>query len=161
MASTTSVYFPLATEFPYTGGQDTSAGNPNAGAEVDSTAGAAGNSPGAVEISRGAIIAIVVVVCAVGIVGSKPPSTMTDCRIHANRAQFRALSCSTSRRRGSGRSVRAYGDRHAASSPPSRRGGLNFPDRSRSRRVGNPAAVVDTMTCRRHRDCLSTSRKVW
>jgi len=64
--ATTTAPFPLATENPY---PEDRAG---AGSGVDNNAaGASGSSPGAVEISRGALIAIIVVVVLVGVIGSK------------------------------------------------------------------------------------------
>lgn len=69
MATATSS-FPLATEHPFTGG-DASAGSAGAGDSFDgSIAGASGSSTGTLELSRGGLIAIIVVVCVIGIVGS-------------------------------------------------------------------------------------------
>jgi hypothetical protein len=65
MAATTTNHFPLATETyadPGSDGLSTIGG---------SDAGASGSSPGAVEISRGGMIAIIVVVSVVGLFGSK------------------------------------------------------------------------------------------
>jgi len=67
--TSTSAFFPLATENPYP--EDVHGGPPNTG--VDNAAGASGSSPGAVEISRGALIAIIVVVVVVGVIGSEFP----------------------------------------------------------------------------------------
>lgn len=69
MTSTTSDPFPLATENPYTGGQDASAGSANAGGGVDDSAGAAGSSS-AFQLSHGALVAIIVVVVVVAVGGS-------------------------------------------------------------------------------------------
>ena len=72
MATATSA-FPLATEDPYTGPGSASGG----GGPADSAAGASGSTPGAIEISHGALIAIIVIVCVVGVFGSKyqsPPA---------------------------------------------------------------------------------------
>ena len=65
MATSTSA-FPLATEQPHTQEPDP----PGAG-QNGNAAGASGSSPGVVEISRGALIAIIVVVAVVAIMGSK------------------------------------------------------------------------------------------
>ncbi|KAK2049907.1 hypothetical protein LZ31DRAFT_291483 [Colletotrichum somersetense] len=66
MSATTSNFFPLATEtyFPDTPGDASSSGN-----GVDTEAGASGDSPGAVNLSREAMIAIIVVVSVVGALG--------------------------------------------------------------------------------------------
>lgn len=64
MATATSA-FPLATEDPYTG-----PGSASATSTVDNNAGASGSDSGAFDISRGGMIAIIVVVCVVAIVGS-------------------------------------------------------------------------------------------
>lgn len=110
MATTTSSAFPLATEDPYTGGQDASAGSANSGGAVDDAAGASGGTSGAVELSHGALVAIIVVVVVVAIGGSKFPPT------HQNRLavqekltrapQSRPPFFSTWPRRRSGRSGR-------------------------------------------------------
>ena len=63
--ATTTGSFPLATESPYTG-------PPTEGTGDD--AGASGPSSYGTEISHGAMIAIIVVVCVVGVLGSKLPS---------------------------------------------------------------------------------------
>lgn len=68
MAATTSTAFPLATQEPYTG-PDSASGDPSAA--DNNAAGASGSTPGALEISRGAMIAIIVVVVVVGIMGSE------------------------------------------------------------------------------------------
>lgn len=66
MATTTSVYFPLATEYPYTGGDDPA----NSGTEGDgNAAGASGASDGSVQISRAALIAIIVIVVFIAMLG--------------------------------------------------------------------------------------------
>ncbi len=65
--TSTSGAFPLSTLDPYTGPGSAS----DSGGGVDSAAGASGSSPGVVEISRGAMIAIIVVVCVVAVVGSE------------------------------------------------------------------------------------------
>jgi hypothetical protein len=70
MTTTTSQYFPLATEHPCTG-NDCDGPTANGGGGVDTAAGAAGASPGAVEISRGAMTAIIVVVSVVALLGSE------------------------------------------------------------------------------------------
>jgi len=74
-ATTASTYFPLATLDPYTGGQDAApgtAGASSSGSDAeDSAAGAAGSSPGGVGISHGAMVAIIVIVCFVGVFGSE------------------------------------------------------------------------------------------
>ncbi|KAK1771808.1 hypothetical protein QBC33DRAFT_565954 [Phialemonium atrogriseum] len=59
MATSTSA-FPLATESSYPGEQDPLTG---------SDAGASGHSTGGFAISRGAMVAIIVVVCVVGVIG--------------------------------------------------------------------------------------------
>jgi hypothetical protein len=64
MAATTTNPFPLATEQPFPGDA------PPSGADANAV-GASGSSPGAVELSRGALIAIIVVVCVVGVGGSE------------------------------------------------------------------------------------------
>ncbi|KAL0941790.1 uncharacterized protein CTRU02_204554 [Colletotrichum truncatum] len=66
MATTTSNYFPLATETYYPGGAG-DASSP--GGHVDNDAGASGDSPGAVGLSPNAMIAIIVVVSIVGALG--------------------------------------------------------------------------------------------
>ncbi|KAK1755705.1 hypothetical protein QBC47DRAFT_413443 [Echria macrotheca] len=68
MASATSSAFPLATEHPFTGG-DASAGSAGSSDIDGSVAGASGASAGALELSRGGLIAIIVVVCVIGIIG--------------------------------------------------------------------------------------------
>ncbi|KAI3320202.1 hypothetical protein HD806DRAFT_538397 [Xylariaceae sp. AK1471] len=60
--ATNTADFPLATTDPYPG-------NDNAGGAVDDAAGAAGSSPGAVQLSHGALIAIIVVVAVVVVGG--------------------------------------------------------------------------------------------
>ncbi|KAI1342989.1 hypothetical protein F5Y15DRAFT_273526 [Xylariaceae sp. FL0016] len=65
MAGTATSAFPLATEDPYTGGGDNGLG----GSGVDDAAGASGSSPGAVSISHGAMVAIIIVVAIVGVLG--------------------------------------------------------------------------------------------
>ncbi|KAK6080625.1 hypothetical protein SCUP234_05171 [Seiridium cupressi] len=67
--TSTSTAFPLATEDPYTGGQDDGAGSANSGGSIDDAAGAAGSTTGAVELSHGALVAIIVVVVIVAIGG--------------------------------------------------------------------------------------------
>jgi hypothetical protein len=62
--ATNTADFPLSTADPYPG--DNGAGN-----AVDDAAGAAGDSPGAVQLSHGALIAIIVVVAVVVIGGSQ------------------------------------------------------------------------------------------
>ncbi|KAH8897088.1 hypothetical protein GQ53DRAFT_712806 [Thozetella sp. PMI_491] len=71
MASTSSAYFPLATEQPYTGGQDPATGTANSGpGSGDGTIeGASGTSDGSVQISRGALVAIIIVVVIIAILG--------------------------------------------------------------------------------------------
>ncbi|KAK3682579.1 hypothetical protein B0T22DRAFT_288730 [Podospora appendiculata] len=65
MTTTTSSAFALATENPYTG-----ADGPGAGSSSDGTTeGASGSSSGNVEISRGGLIAIIVVVSFVAVFG--------------------------------------------------------------------------------------------
>ena len=75
MTSTSTSAFPLATEDPYTGGQDTGPGTANSGSDSGdgSVAGASGSSPGGFQLSHGAIIAIIVVVVGVAIIGSRFP----------------------------------------------------------------------------------------
>ncbi|KAH6647484.1 hypothetical protein BKA67DRAFT_662271 [Truncatella angustata] len=67
--TSTSNAFPLATQDPYTGGQDSSVGSANSGGSVDNEAGAAGSTSGAVELSHGALVAIIVVVVVVALGG--------------------------------------------------------------------------------------------
>ncbi len=78
MATTTATDFPLATSDPYV--TDNDHGSANAGGEVNDAAGAAGSSPGAAQISQGALIAIIVVVSVVGALGSmiSPPREHTN-----------------------------------------------------------------------------------
>jgi len=64
MASATSTHFPLATEHPFTDG------DPNVSVDGN-IAGASGASTGTLELSRGGLIAIIVVVCVIGLVGSE------------------------------------------------------------------------------------------
>ncbi|KAI1846096.1 hypothetical protein JX265_001018 [Neoarthrinium moseri] len=65
---TSTAAFPLATADPYTGG-DAGAGSANSGGGVDTDAGAAGGTSGAVELSHGALVAIIVVVVIVAVGG--------------------------------------------------------------------------------------------
>ena len=86
MASTTNDPFPLATEDPSIYGPSSTSG-------VDNAEGASGSSPGAIEISHGGMVAIIVVVSVVAVLGSRSPSsyltieslvpniTYTDCEI--------------------------------------------------------------------------------
>ncbi|ORY61359.1 uncharacterized protein BCR38DRAFT_459264 [Pseudomassariella vexata] len=69
MATTTSSYFPLATEDPATRGNDSGSGSANSGGAIDSDAGASGTSSGGVQLSHGAMVAIIVVVCVVAVLG--------------------------------------------------------------------------------------------
>jgi hypothetical protein len=77
MAATTTAPFPLVTENTFTGGgEDASAGTAGAapGSAADgSAAGASGSSSGSLELSRGGLIAIVVVVVVIALVGSECP----------------------------------------------------------------------------------------
>ncbi len=76
MAATATVHdFPLATEHPYTGGQDGGPGTVNSGDADGSAAGASGSTGGGLELSRGGLIAIIVVVVVVGLVGSEYTTT--------------------------------------------------------------------------------------
>ncbi|KAI1141398.1 hypothetical protein F5Y05DRAFT_259686 [Hypoxylon sp. FL0543] len=68
MATSTSDSFPLATDQPYTEG-DGGPGSVSSGGAIDDSAGASGSSPGAVQISHGAIVAIIVVVAVVCVIG--------------------------------------------------------------------------------------------
>ncbi|KAI0392273.1 hypothetical protein F5Y17DRAFT_366530 [Xylariaceae sp. FL0594] len=61
--ATKTANFPLSTAAPYSGGGD------GAGNGVDDAAGAAGDSPGAFQLSHGALIAIIVVVALVVVGG--------------------------------------------------------------------------------------------
>ncbi|RYP01269.1 hypothetical protein DL763_000241 [Monosporascus cannonballus] len=68
MATTTAEDdFPLATSSPFI--INNSHGSANAGGQVNDDAGAAGSSPGAAQISQGALIAIIIVVSVVGVLG--------------------------------------------------------------------------------------------
>ncbi|KAI0009395.1 hypothetical protein F4779DRAFT_376740 [Xylariaceae sp. FL0662B] len=67
--ATASTDFPLATDGPYNGGGDSGPGSISSGGSVDDSAGASGNSPGAVQLSHGAMIAIIVVVAVVCVLG--------------------------------------------------------------------------------------------
>ncbi|KAK0641202.1 hypothetical protein B0T16DRAFT_461295 [Cercophora newfieldiana] len=73
MATTTTADFPLATENPFRGGgEDAGAGTAGAapGSVADgSAAGASGSSSGSLELSRGGLIAIVIVVVFIALVG--------------------------------------------------------------------------------------------
>jgi hypothetical protein len=76
MPTSTTSAFPLATEQPYTGGQDGTTGDANSGAgspDSGDAAGASGTNTGGAQISRGAMIAIIVVVVVVCIIGSEFP----------------------------------------------------------------------------------------
>lgn len=75
MAATSSSSFPLATENPYTGGGDNTAGTANAGSDgsPDNDAGASGSSSNNFQISQGALIAIILIVVFVALLGSKTP----------------------------------------------------------------------------------------
>lgn len=70
--STSSNSFPLATDGTYTEG-DSGPGSISSGGNIDDAAGASGSSPGAIQISHGAIVAIIVVVAVVCVLGSKFP----------------------------------------------------------------------------------------
>jgi hypothetical protein len=78
MAATSTASFPLATENPFTGeGEDARTGTAGAapGSAADgSAAGASGSSSGSMELSRGGLIAIIVVVVFIALVGSKLPT---------------------------------------------------------------------------------------
>ncbi|KAK7991727.1 hypothetical protein PG996_013256 [Apiospora saccharicola] len=63
MASTTYSPFPLATQDPSIYGPSDPSG------KVDNAEGASGSSPGAIEISHGGMVAIIVVVCVVAVLG--------------------------------------------------------------------------------------------
>lgn len=88
MSTTTSAYFPLATEYPYTGNDGSTAGTANSegNGTPDNNAGASGGSTGKTfSVSNGALIAIILVVVIVALLGSKstaalPPSTHTILR---------------------------------------------------------------------------------
>ncbi|OTB00271.1 hypothetical protein M426DRAFT_324419 [Hypoxylon sp. CI-4A] len=66
--STSSDSFPLATDQPYNEG-DSGPGSISSGGSIDDSAGASGSSPGVVQISHGAIVAIIVVVAVVCVLG--------------------------------------------------------------------------------------------
>ncbi|KAI1208106.1 uncharacterized protein F4807DRAFT_153696 [Annulohypoxylon truncatum] len=66
--STSSNSFPLATDQPYSEG-DSGPGSISSGGSIDNSAGASGSSPGVVQISHGAIVAIIVVVAVVCVLG--------------------------------------------------------------------------------------------
>ncbi|KAI0846145.1 hypothetical protein F5Y00DRAFT_149606 [Daldinia vernicosa] len=68
MATSTSDSFPLATDEPYNEG-DSGPGSISSGGSIDDSAGASGSSPGVVQISHGAIVAIIVVVAVVCVLG--------------------------------------------------------------------------------------------
>lgn len=70
--STSSDSFPLATDQPYSEG-DSGPGSISSGGSIDNSAGASGSSPGVVQISHGAIVAIIVVVAVVCVLGSEFP----------------------------------------------------------------------------------------
>lgn len=81
--ATSTGSFPLATESPFTGGDDGSS------SQSGTDAGASGPSSGGVQISQGAMIAIIVVVCVVGVIGSKsrnvsPPATKLLTRLEVS-----------------------------------------------------------------------------
>ncbi|POS75746.1 hypothetical protein DHEL01_v205856 [Diaporthe helianthi] len=71
MAATSSSSFPLATEDPYTGGGDNTAGTANAGSDgsPDNDAGASGTSSNNFQVSQGALIAIILIVVFVALLG--------------------------------------------------------------------------------------------
>ncbi|KAI1400111.1 hypothetical protein F4819DRAFT_487882 [Hypoxylon fuscum] len=69
MATSTSDSFPLATDEPYNAGGDSGPGSISSSGSIDDSAGASGSSPGAVQISHGAIVAIIVVVAVVCVLG--------------------------------------------------------------------------------------------
>lgn len=76
MATQTTGSFPLATDTVSHQGEDASAGSVGAspGSAADGTlAGASGSSSGGIQLSGGALIAIIVVVVVVGLVGSELP----------------------------------------------------------------------------------------
>ncbi|KAI1472972.1 uncharacterized protein F4812DRAFT_454791 [Daldinia caldariorum] len=68
MATSTSDPFPLATDETYSEG-DSGPGSISSGGSIDDAAGASGSSPGAIQISHGAIVAIIVVVAVVCVLG--------------------------------------------------------------------------------------------
>lgn len=79
--ATGTAAFPLATELPYAVRQDGSIGDDGSSSEPSGTeAGASGESTGGVHISQGALIAIIVVVCVVGVIGSKLCTGSIRCR---------------------------------------------------------------------------------
>ncbi|KAI1777423.1 hypothetical protein F4818DRAFT_347830 [Hypoxylon cercidicola] len=69
MATSTSDSFPLATDEPYNAGGDSGPGSISSDGSIDDSAGASGSSPGVVQISHGAIVAIIVVVAVVCVLG--------------------------------------------------------------------------------------------
>lgn len=79
--ATSTGSFPLATESPFTGGDDGSSG------QSGTDAGASGPSSGGVQISQGAMIAIIVVVCVVGVIGSKSRSQRIPACDQANSSE--------------------------------------------------------------------------
>ncbi|KAL7621942.1 hypothetical protein AAE478_007442 [Parahypoxylon ruwenzoriense] len=69
MATATSDPFPLATEGYENAGGGSGPGSISSDGSIDDSAGASGNSPGVVQISHGAMIAIIVVVAVVCVLG--------------------------------------------------------------------------------------------
>lgn len=112
MAATSSSSFPLATEDPYTGGGDNTAGTANAGSDgsPDNDAGASGSSSGNFQISQGALIAIILIVVFVAILGSEelPYLILAAC---ADPVQSLLEHSSTSQRRENGKSARPFAGR--------------------------------------------------
>ena len=156
MSTATGNPLPIASEKPY--GDDSAP-------EVDSDAGASGDSSGnSVNISQGGIIAIIVVVVVVVILGgmySEPPLDPQNClpRLCVNLLQSLLPPCFISPRSGSGISKTRSGNQPARLSP------LSHPDdqnsRAQSRTHPTELAQSSTMYHQRH-DCdLRTLRRDW
>lgn len=83
MSTTTSGYFPLATEYPYTGNDGSTAGTANSegNGTPDNDAGASGGNTGKTfSVSNGALIAIIVIVVVVALLGSKSTASQYNLR---------------------------------------------------------------------------------
>ncbi|KAI5861387.1 hypothetical protein GGS23DRAFT_148853 [Durotheca rogersii] len=68
-AAPTTDVFPLETDGPWNDSSDSGSGSANSGGGIDDSAGASGSSPGVVQISHEAMIAIIVVVAVVCMLG--------------------------------------------------------------------------------------------
>lgn len=142
MATSTSDSFPLATDEPYNAGGDSGPGSISSDGSIDDSAGASGSSPGVVQISHGAIVAIIVVVAVVCVLGSKSLDPMLFIELrHTNTTKSLLRYSSTWRRRGNGRLERLSGVRQGRWSLLSHLAGPSSRDQSRNHLATHPGAV--------------------